>query len=255
MILVPPGVMQQQNAGGDAYTTTARHLARDASVGAYYTSTQGLWTGNYSQATFIVCIYPLSGERASNGYELASSINDKINGWGYSTDGAIGLNFRALPTVGLQKNLQVSTGLVLPLNQWSGLGLAFNASTAKIVVNGVDLTVSINQWSGNTFQAQNASGNVFFGDGQSGRTLRSYVCQIWGRPVYHDIATAGNWAKFFTGPGKNIPIDLGPTGAIPFGVQPTTFAPDGNLAANLGSLANWSHTAGTVPIAPISPTD
>lgn len=77
-----------------------------------------------------------------------------------------------------------------------------------------------------------------------------YISHVWCKSEYLDPAT--NWSKFFDGDNK--PIDLGADGSGPTGAAPESFFPDGDFTNNRGTGPNWTEV-GTVPDAPISPTD
>ena len=78
------------------------------------------------------------------------------------------------------------------------------------------------------------------------------VSHIWISRQSVDFSDSAVRAKFYDSNMK--PVDLGVDGSTPTGVQPDHFAPDGDLANNLGTQSNWTEI-GTVPNSSTSPTD
>lgn len=73
---------------------------------------------------------------------------------------------------------------------------------------------------------------------QADGTLKYNGCisQLFFHTTYLDLSVEANRRKFITATGR--PAFLGATGALPLGVQPVLYAPNGNPSTNAGSGGN-----------------
>lgn len=78
------------------------------------------------------------------------------------------------------------------------------------------------------------------------------IAELFFATAYIDLSVVANRRKFISSGGK--PVNLGPTGALPLGVQPPLYAPDGNPSINLGSGGNFT-MVGAPDTASTSPSD
>ena len=172
--------------------------------------------------------------------------------------GTLATNHRAL--IGVTRDAGLSqlsaaqyTTETADANWTSWFAFGYSISTAggstdlQIMMNGANVISGAPSITAGTMSfVTYAGGNMTFGN------HAQYVdfSHIWWAAEYVDLST--KWNKFFDGDNK--PIDLGADGSTPTGRQPEHFAPDGDLANNLGSYSNWGET-GTVTAAPTSPTD
>ncbi len=218
----------------------------------------------YQQMTLAFCWYPLELNSA-NDMEVFSSERGNIIVANWDSNGGIWFGCRS--SLGTIKNLNTPNS-TLSINNWHSVLMAFDGTdntnrNCIVYVNGSEVYNGTWGSGGSSAECQNNpqswNGYVWAGAGHfysstaanvPDRGMECYVSQIWCAETYLDPGT--NWSKFYD--GNNKPIDLGADGSGPTGSQPDTFAPNGDLTNNLGFGINWDEV-GTVPDAPISPTD
>jgi hypothetical protein len=93
------------------------------------------------------------------------------------------------------------------------------------------------------------NGNFAVGGGTGGLSLlNGALSQLLFHPSYLDITVEANRRKFRSASGQ--PVWLGANGALPLGVQPLLYLPDGNPASNAGSGGNFTITGALDTVSP-----
>jgi hypothetical protein len=269
MVIIPPYV-------SSGYTTTAKHYGD--SVSNYFETGGGSvigdspldWNGMidavnasdvYTEMTLVFSIYPLELSDDGNWYVFGSESGTILVGH-WDVDGGIWVGARTFAAAIQQVN---TTGdgagdyAGMTLNEWNAIMIAWETTggdrNIKMVSNGVEVYDGLFDDNDDALNPHSYNGYCWAGrgDGYSGppeRGMECYVSAVWCDEVYLDPDTY--YSDFFDANYK--PKDIGADGSEVTATQPHTYAPDGDLANNLGSGDDWDEV-GTVPNAPISPTD
>ncbi len=215
----------------------------------------------YEEMTLVFSIYPLELSDSGNWYIFGSeSANILIGHW--DADGGIWVAVRdylhAFKTANTTGDGAGDWAGMTPY-EWNGIMVAIQTISGerrlKIKSNGVlvydgllgagDGAINPHAYDGYCWAGR--------GDGFTGppeRGMESYVGYVWCDETYLDPDVY--YADFFDDNFK--PKNIGADGSAVTGNQPETYAPDGDMTNNLGTADNWDEV-GTVPDAPISPTD
>lgn len=215
----------------------------------------------YLEMTLVFSIYPLELSDAGNWYIFGSESGNIIIAH-YNADGGLWIGGRDSSNATKSANT-VGDGLgdwagMTPY-EWNSIMIAFQTISGerrlKMKSNGVLVYDGLLGTGDNPMNPHAYDGFVWGGrgDGFSGpaeRGMESYVSYIWCDETYLDPDVY--YDDFFDANYK--PKNIGANGSVVTGSQPQTYAPDGDLANHVGLAATWGEF-GTVPDAPISPTD
>ena len=267
-------VVSSVRKGG--FVTTAKHYGD--SVSNYYETGGGSvigdspvdWNGlikatgssdSYSEKTLVFCIYPLELSDDGNWYIFGAESGVILVGH-WDADGGVWIGARTTSNAIKNANTQ-GDGLgdwagMIPY-EWNAIMISFQIISGerrvKIKSNGVEVYDDVWGTGDEENHPQSHDGYVWGGrgDGFTGdpeRGMECYVSYVWCDETYLDPDVY--YDDFFDANFK--PKDIGADGSAVTGGQPETYAPDGDMTINLGTADNWDEV-GTVPDAPISPTD
>jgi hypothetical protein len=268
--------MMIKSPASSGFITTAKHYGDNAAN--YYQTGGGSvigdspldWDGllsasgsgdTYNEMTLVFSVYPLELSDAGN-WGLLGSENGQILIGHWDANGGIWIGARTwvgtIQTINTEGDGAGDWAGMTPY-EWNSIMIAFETSggnrNIKIISNGVkvydglfddnDQDLNPHSWQGYTW-----GGRYDAYTGPPERGMESYAGFIWCDRTYLDPDIY--YTDFFDDNFK--PKDIGADGSGVTGSQPDTFAPDGDLSNNLGFVPEWDEV-GTVPDAPISPTD
>jgi hypothetical protein len=147
----------------------------------------------------------------------------------------------------------VSTGTYVAGASWVHLLASWDlaAGIGQLYINGADDKNGAGTQTLATIDYTMADFSV--GAGIAGTNkLNGCLSEVFFHTQYLDISNASNRQLFRSAAGK--PVSLGPTGALPLGVQPLLYAPNGDPSTNAGSGGNFTVT-GALDAASTSPSD
>jgi hypothetical protein len=211
--------------------------------------------------TIVFSIYPLELSDDGNWYIFGAE-NGQIIIAHWDSDGGIWIGARTWQGT-VQRVWTQGDGVgdwagMTPY-EWNSIMIAWNSDggdrNIKIISNGVKVYDGLFDDEDSSLNPHAWQGYVWGGRGDGftdvpERGMESYVGFVWCKEEYLDPDVY--YTDFFDANYK--PKDIGADGSLVTGSQPDTFAPDGDLSNNLGFVPQWDEV-GTVPDAPISPTD
>lgn len=255
------------------FSTTAKYLGNGDSPENYYFTGRSLSPENFGglinangsgdqwqKGTFVMSVYPL-GDSVNTQLFMATSDTFRI---AREPSGTMILLIEQ-QSGGFQSVIfdpaDSPSVDAWPVDQWCNLMIAIdNDQSASpeqvhwdVWINGVEFhSGPPDNGIKALFQPNAWAGDIWCGhdewDLQPG--MECYASNLYAVEQYLDPNTY--WSTFYD--ESNKPKDLGVMGEIPTGSQPDTYCPDFDLSNNLGFAGSWIEV-GSVPNAPISPTD
>lgn len=252
------------------FTVGAKHLGTNVASNYYQTADapgggrtdfNGLIhaTGSgdaYQAMTLCFSVYPLELPESSNWY-IFDSDGEQFRVGNWDSDGGIWTACRTF--AGIVKSAN-TTGdgagdyAGMEINAWNSIMISFFINgpwrLLKMRSNGVDVYDALWGTGNDPNNPMSWSGHSWVGWGDGAVGMECYISNVWCAETF--LPPLSYYSSFYD--ENNKPKDIGVDGSAVTGSAPDTYARDGDFTNNTGFGDSWGEI-GTVPDAPISPTD